>query len=159
MMAAVHSRSVAEELHDHAEVVDQRDGVVGAVLEAVLWIVDDHHPERPAHAGDQRARGQRLRGSRRGVHDRRPGSGPVVADDAPPAHVRPRGAGDLHRLARVGAGVVVVDLVDEDRLAAGEPGPGRDHDDRADQGERMCEETSSEHRVLLETGDAGRTAR
>ena len=113
---------VAQELHDRAGVVDQRDAVRRAVLQAVARIVDNSRAETALLIRQDAGQGF---GTVRGA------SAAVVKDDRPPRQVRAGSACDLDRLSGVGARVVVVDLVDEDLSCRGLGGcDGEDGDQR-----------------------------
>ena len=110
---------VAQKLDHGSGSVDEGEPIVRTVLEPILRIGDHHDTEASAQIGDHRPGGERLRRSGRGVDDGRPGGRAVVPDDLPVAEVRAGRSGDLHLLARVRSHVVVVNLVDEHRLALG----------------------------------------
>ncbi len=96
---------VAQELLDHATVVDERHTVGCAVLDAVRGIGDRGRPESASLIGEHTGEGIGVIG--------RP-AGAVVQHDGPSGQIGARRTGHLDRLAGVGPGVVVVDLVDED---------------------------------------------
>ena len=99
---------VAEELHHDAAVVDQGDAVGRTVLDAVDGVRDVDDTKAVLLVGDDAAQGGGVVGS---------AAIAVVQDDAPTGQVCSCRACDLYRLSRVGVGVVVVDLVDENAAA------------------------------------------
>src|SRR5690606_14239018 len=100
---------VAEELHHLAVRIDQGDGVVGTVLQAAAHDGGDAHAA--AAAGDA-AGGDR----RAAVHSGAAGrTAAAVQVDLVAGQALAVGGDDLDPLAAVAAGVVVVQLVDEDR--------------------------------------------
>ena len=99
---------VRQQLDDGAVGGDQRDTVGSAVLQAVDRIRKGHGAEAIAFIVDDA-------GQIGGGVDRR-GLGRVAAiveDELVAAEIGTGGAGDLDRLADVGAGIVIVNLVDE----------------------------------------------
>jgi hypothetical protein len=105
---------IAQKLDDRRS-LDQRDGVVGAVLHTVQRIVDHRDPcTAAAGAGHDRPRRHRIGVVDHGGRRRRA----VVKDDRVQAQVFAAGGDDLDGLVGVACrgrvGVVVVDLVDED---------------------------------------------
>lgn len=95
---------VAEELDDGAGVVHQRDGVRRAVLDAVDGIGERQGAEAALLVGDDAA--QAGRAVDEAVRA-------VVQRQRPAAQVGAGLTGDLDELAGIGAGIVVVELVDE----------------------------------------------